>query len=128
MVRKNGIWGSVGCILKHKIIKLWKRNLWKIKVILYESHQIIHPNLVCDDQFHSIDAESACYTLGYPNGGTFGTFYKQSGQAPWSEDEIPILMDDVKCASASESFLTCATTTENCSHNENVFVICFESG
>ena len=85
-------------------------------------------NLVCDDDFDEIDAESACYTLGYNHGGSFQT-YDMTG---WSEPEIPFLMDDVECESGSTMFLSCSTSTrsgsENCNHSQNVLLTCFESG
>ena len=68
----------------------------------------------------------------------------------WSESEIPFLMDDVQCQSASTNFLKCSRAEEstdysyyyfnryynnlwyygyeNCDHDENVLLSCFESG
>ena len=49
----------------------------------------------------------------------------------WSETEIPILMDNVNCASNSTNFLSCENNgfgIHNCGHNENVLLSCFESG
>ena len=46
----------------------------------------------------------------------------------WSEQEIPFLMDDVECGSASTNFLSCSSNgwgVENCGHSENVFLACF---
>ena len=43
--------------------------------------------------------------------------------------EIPILMDDVECESASANFFLCSSsatlgTANDCGHNENVFLSC----
>ena len=60
----------------------------------------------------------------------------------WSESEIPFLMDNVDCGSGSTIFLSCSRTNhtddgfddsdnydnENCYHDENVLLTCFESG
>ena len=47
----------------------------------------------------------------------------------WSVSEIPILMDDVECESASANFFLCSTrgTGNDCGHNENVFLSCYMS-
>ena len=86
--------------------------------------QIETPNLVCDDYFSTIEAQSACYTLGYSNGGYFRTYVS----ADWSEPEIPFLMDDVECESASTNFLSCRSSAEDCGHHENVVLTCTASG
>ena len=83
------------------------------------------PNLVCDDYFGTLEAQSACYTLGYTNGGSFESSYAMT---EWSEPEIPFLMDDVQCESASTSFLSCSTRVPDCSHSGNVLLTCFASG
>ena len=82
------------------------------------------PDQVCDDSFGSIDAQSACYTLGYSGGGSFRSYHNTD----WSEPEIPFLMDDVECESASTNFLSCSSRTEDCDHTENVLLICYASG
>ena len=82
------------------------------------------PNLVCDDYFYTEEADSACYTLGYNGGGSFEISYDM----PWSTSEIPILMDDVYCQSASTFFSSCSSVDHNCEHEENVILTCFESG
>ena len=82
------------------------------------------PNLVCDNDFDTIDAQSACYTLGYSNGGYFRTYHI----ADWSEPEIPFWMDNVECESASTNFLSCTSSVENCDHSENVLLACYPSG
>ena len=46
----------------------------------------------------------------------------------WSEPEIPFLMDDVRCESASTNFLSCSSSAEDCDHAENVLLTCFSSG
>ena len=46
----------------------------------------------------------------------------------WSEPEIPFLMDNVECGSGSTNFTSCSSEAENCDHNENVLLTCFESG
>ena len=43
----------------------------------------------------------------------------------WSESEIPFLMDDVQCESASTNFLSCPSSgSEDCAHSENVLLSC----
>ena len=76
---------------------------------------------VCDDFFETIDAESACNTLGY-TGGTFET----KSQSNWRLNEIPILMDDVACTSSESNFVECQRETDrhNCQHTENVLLTC----
>ena len=72
------------------------------------------------------DAESACNTLGYTNGGFYDTI--DMGNS-WSEPEIPFSMDDVECESASTNFLSCTSSADdNCGHYENVLLTCFASG
>ena len=46
----------------------------------------------------------------------------------WSESEIPFLMDNVECESASTNFLSCSSSAENCDHTENVLLTCYASG
>ena len=49
----------------------------------------------------------------------------------WSEPEIPILMDNVGCGSASTNFLSCPSFglgNEDCNHDEDVLLTCFELG
>ena len=46
----------------------------------------------------------------------------------WSEPEIPFLMDEVACESPSTNFVSCSSEGENCNHEENVLLTCFESG
>ena len=97
------------------------------------------PDIVCDDAFGSLEAQSACYTLGYTNGGSFEPAYDMSNS--WSENEIRFMMDDVQCQSATTNFFSCSSTDEyysyydysfwryeNCDHGENVLLSCFESG
>ena len=76
---------------------------------------------VCDDAFETIDAEAACKTLGFTGGS-------RTNQDPgFSESEVPILMDDVNCASSSTNFLTCEHPgwgKENCGHSEDVLLTC----
>ena len=86
------------------------------------------PDLVCDDGFNSLDAASACFTLGFNNGGFFETI-DMSGK--WSQTEIPILLDEVSCPSNSTNFLSCQNNgfgIHDCGHSENVLLTCIESG
>ena len=83
------------------------------------------PDIVCDDSFDNLEANSACYTLGY-GGGTYDSAYDMT---EWSETEIPFLMNNVGCESTSTNFSSCASnSTENCDHTENVLLTCFASG
>lgn len=73
-------------------------------------------------------AESACYTLGFTNGGTFGNAWKAPmAQAIWSEPEIPIL-GEVHCESNSANFTTCENSGwDDCdNHKFDVLLTCFE--
>ena len=90
------------------------------------------PDIVCDNSFGTVEAQSACYTLGYTNGGAFDTYYNSYDYdyyTLWSESEIPILMDDVECQSVSTIFSSCSSNDDHdCAHYENVILTCFESG
>ena len=80
------------------------------------------PKSVCDDGFSTTDAASACYTLGY-SGGSFVT---SSGYG-WSTSVIPILMDDMNCASTTTYFFSCSYLgwgSHNCGHYEDVLLTC----
>ena len=93
-----------------------------------DSCQMIHPKLVCDDSFGSIDAEVACSTLGFTNDGVFETVDMSD---KWSHSEIPIWLDDVSCPSNSTNFLSCQNNgfgIHDCGHSENVLLTCIESG
>ena len=83
-------------------------------------------DLVCDDSFGTLEAKSACYTLGYTNG--FSSFESSYDMTEWSEPEIPFLMDNVECGSTSTNFLSCSSSAEDCSHTENVLLKCYTSG
>ena len=83
-------------------------------------------DLVCDDSFGTLEAKSACYTLGYTNG--FSSFESSYDMTEWSEPEIPFLMDNVECWSASTNFLSCSSSAEDCTHTENVLLKCYASG
>ena len=72
---------------------------------------------VCDDGFGTVDAQSACHTLGF-SGGSYSTYTGPDG---------PTWMDDVSCPSNTTNFLTCSHPgwgVENCSHSEDVLLTC----
>ena len=71
--------------------------------------------------FDWIDAESACYTLGYTSAGSFT---KIGMLDRWTENDIPFLMDYVDCGSASTNFLSCTSSPEECGHDNNVLLTC----
>ena len=71
-----------------------------------------------------MDVKSACYTLGFNGGGNWETVSQSSY---WTESEIPFLRDDMNCGSTTSDFLTCGYDAENCSHRENVLLICGDS-
>ena len=121
MVKKNGNWGSVRILLFRSKQIYYSKN-FKYN-ILYK---------VCNSGFAQMEAQSACNSLGY-TGGMFETIDQQN----WSKNEIPILMDNVRCISSKRSFLDCAhwtpqtaeqTTTNRhlnrCGHHENVLLHC----
>ena len=71
---------------------------------------------VCDDHFGTVDAQSACHTLGFSGGSH--TNYNAGISAS-------ILMDDVSCSSSTQNFLTCThIKNHNCVHNEDVLLTC----
>ena len=76
-----------------------------------------------------LEVESACRTLGYNNGG-FCTQIDMRNT--WTnETEIPLWLDNVECESGSSDFLSCSSNgwgDENCSHQENILLTCFEQG
>ena len=72
---------------------------------------------VCDDGFETVDAQSACHTLGF-SGGSFTHGEYVDGE---------IWMDEVNCASSTTNFLTCSHNgwgVENCSHSEDIILTC----
>ena len=103
-----------------RCIELW----WNWTLFDIENADWNTPDLVCDDDFGTIDSQSACNTLGYYNGGSFRRYHNTD----WSEPEIPFLMDNVECESASTNFLSCRSSAEDCDHTENVFLACYSSG
>ena len=110
---------QLGCL----IFKLIKSSCWTSFDITWYT-----PDLVCDDDFGIFEAESACNTLGYTNGGFIQTYNMDTR---WSQTEIPFLMDDVQCESTSTSFLSCTSLSqsdEDCDHRENVLLTCFDPG
>lgn len=73
---------------------------------------------VCDDEFGSNEARSACHSLGF-SGGSFINY--NAGLT------ATILMDNVSCSSTTQNFLTCSHGgwgTHNCNHNEDVLLTC----
>ena len=76
---------------------------------------------VCDDNFDSTDAASACYTLGY-SGGAYSSF-----NTGWSESAIPFWMDNMGCSSGSTNFFDCSFAgwgNEDCGSSEYVLLTC----
>ena len=75
-----------------------------------------------------MDATTACFTLGFTNGGSFATIDMSD---KWSQAEIPILLDEVRCKSNSTDFFMCEKNefgNHDCGHSENVLLTCIESG
>ena len=82
---------------------------------------------VCDDNFSSTSAESACYTLGF-TGGSFSHRSAVTGDRHDS-DPMKIWMDNVQCASRSTNFLECSQegwgSLRSCDgHWEDVVLTC----
>ena len=76
---------------------------------------------VCDDGFGTVDAESACHTLGFSDGVI--ELYNATLEGP----EGTIWMDDVNCGSSTTNFLSCSHAgwgKQNCGHGEDVVLIC----
>ena len=73
---------------------------------------------VCDDDFGTTEAQSACHTLGY-SGGSYSAYNSGFSGPTW--------MDNVDCASSTTNFLTCSHPgwgKENCGHSEDVLLTC----
>ena len=80
------------------------------------------PYKVCDDLFDTIDAQSACWTLGYTGGS-----YETKRQMNWSVTQIPFFMDNVNCSSSVSNFLNCPQPEGfpgACGHIENILLTC----
>ena len=78
------------------------------------------PYKVCDDLFEKIDAQSACWTLGYTGGS-----YETKVQMHWSSTEIPFFVDNVNCSSSANNFLNCPQPGRGvCAHTENILLTC----
>ena len=74
---------------------------------------------VCDDKFSAYSANAICHEMGY------------SGQISWAsgnkwsiQEEYEIKLDDVRCTQGGEWSSCTYTETDNCSHNEDVFLEC----
>ncbi|WAR10854.1 NETR-like protein, partial [Mya arenaria] len=77
---------------------------------------------VCDDGFGAGDAQVACHMLGFQRTDAVAT--DRFGPASSS---VPIVLDDVVCSGTESSLLDCRYSThgdEDCSHGEDVGVIC----
>ena len=86
---------------------------------------------MCDDSFNSESANNACLSLGSKTpSSTFQDEFSTPTTQDWSEDSIPILMDDVICTASHTDFFLCPHTagTENvnnqCGHAENILLTC----
>uniref|UniRef100_H3BD98 Si:ch211-136a13.1 n=1 Tax=Latimeria chalumnae TaxID=7897 RepID=H3BD98_LATCH len=77
---------------------------------------------ICDDHFDSKAATVVCQQLGYPFA------LKVAKRAAFGEGNgLNILLDDVKCEGTEKNLLQCKRAkigTHNCSHSEDVGVIC----
>ena len=81
------------------------------------------PDLVCADKFDTIDAQAACFTLGYPDIGSFRSY-----NTDWSESEIGFVKNGVECGSAWTNFVQkCSGTTSDCIQSENILLTCSTS-
>jgi deleted-in-malignant-brain-tumors protein 1 len=75
---------------------------------------------VCDDFFDHMDAQVACYMLGYGRQGTM--IYNQYGPGAGI-----IWMDDVACTGSEASLANCGQAgwgVSNCGHAEDVSISC----
>jgi hypothetical protein len=75
---------------------------------------------VCNANFTSLDAAVACRQLGYPAGWPIGvsTFGVGSGH---------IWMEDVSCTGNESRLQDCKTGMHNCSHEDDVGIVCAAS-
>ena len=76
---------------------------------------------VCDDEFEEIDAQAACFTLGFDGLESFKTH-----DTEFSDSTYPTNMDDVKCPTNTTTFLECSHLykSENCGHTEDILLTC----
>ena len=74
---------------------------------------------VCDDDFGLTEAQVICKELGFGS-----VFDQKSGDLFGIQADLSINLDDVDCSEGS-SWSDCDfTTTHNCQHSEDVFLIC----
>ena len=75
---------------------------------------------VCDDAFDDTDAAVACRQLGFSSGAA-------QCCAPFGPGTDPIWMDDVGCTGTESRLIDCPFNgfgVHNCSHSEDVAVVC----
>ena len=78
---------------------------------------------VCDDGFSSESADAICRKMGH-NGHTTWTYGLR-----WSsiQSDLEINMDEVECSSGEWN--SCSfTSSHDCTHDEDVFLECYEVG
>ena len=77
---------------------------------------------VCDDSWHVTASAVTCNLLGMYGGEAIGA--NGFGDA----EDLPILMDDVKCEGSESSLLSCPqlplVMEHNCAHSEDVAIRC----
>ena len=95
-----------------------------IFILIYIFLYVNNTDKVCDDNFDTNAADAACMALGYES----GSWETIDQSAEWSENDIPILMDEVACESSYSDFSECEYKSEDdCTHSENVLLNCHSS-
>ncbi len=84
---------------------------------------------ICDDNWSTEDADTACRALGFPDGsvnsGRFG-----SGIFPTGDRDQPIWLDDLSCDGGESHLLDCRSSpvgVNNCQHAEDVGLRCLKT-
>lgn len=82
---------------------------------------------VCDDDFGSREANTACRSMGYAGARRHTSARRETQyQAPTNS---PILLDEVECNDGDSSLFECEAqwNNHNCNHGEDVILECFLS-
>ena len=81
---------------------------------------------VCDDRWNLADGIVACRQLGY------GSVYDALQQGAFgSNEDLPILVDDLACTGIQDRIQNCrgtfGNTSHNCDHIEDAGIVCIDA-